>query len=394
VADNSNPSGSPSTSQFENTGIVGRYEYVNTGKSVTSGSLTERYNAFDPLNRGVGANASGGYPELATGVYAAFPAMTPKYARHPSHTTAGRLHSLARMYIPVGSPQAKDQILAALKRRKDTQLAEVADRLLGESSGSENTGKGYIDFILQGVSQSLDEKYQVSEVLEDNYAVFFFGQRAPVWSYSGVLMNTYQDDWTMNMLRLYAELGRGSQLAKRGLLLHLRYDSLIVGGCMLNFRWDLAATNELFTSFTFNFLVRSRTILRGSKNVPTKLPDYYDNFYSAQLNREDASYMATITQAAKDAEINEQEAQMPEATSFDDLSRMTPNQQTISIVSDANARRMDEGFVSAQEARGSGPQTLSASDQDLLDSYKETPPSRDAIMLRGKPVSSNSPMAP
>lgn len=176
----------------------------------------------------------------------------------------------------------------------------------------------------------------------------------------------------MNMLRLYAELGRGTQLAKRGLLLHLRYDSLIVGGCMLNFRWDLAATNELFTSFTFNFLVRSRTILRGSKNVPTKLPDYYDNFYNTQLNREDASYMATITQAAKDAEINEQEAQMPEATSFDDLSRMTP----------------------AQAARRSGPQTLSASDQDLLDSYKETPPSRDAIMLRGKPVSSNSPMAP
>jgi hypothetical protein len=313
--------------------------------------------------------------------------MTPKYARHPSYKTQGQLSGLARMYIPVGSPKAVERIVKGFEGRGDPQLAAVARQLLGQSAGKESTGKGYLDFVLQGVSQSLDEKYQVSEVLEDNYVVFFFGQRAPVWSFSGALMNTYQDDWTMNMLRLYSELGRGSQLAKRGLLLHIRYDSLIIGGCMLNFRWDLSSSNELFTAFSFNFLVRSRTILRGSKNVPTKLPDYYGNFYDTQLNRADAAYMATITQAEKDDNVNDQEAQMPEATSFDELSKMTPVQQLTSISSDAAAARLEPGYTSAQSSRGSA--ELSDNDQYLLDSYKEKPQLRVSAT-----IPANAPMAP
>jgi hypothetical protein len=241
--------------------------------------------------------------------------MTPKYARHPSNKNAGHLSGLARMYIPVGSPANLTRIIKSLGTR-DPQLVAVAKQLLGASAGKENTGKGYIDFILTGVSQTFSEKYQVSEVLEDNYAVFFFGQRAPIWSFSGSLMNTYQDDWTMNMLRLYSELGRGSQLAKRGLLLHVRYDSLIVAGGMINFQWDLSATNELYTAFSFQFLVRSRTILRGSRSLPTNLPDYYASFYDTQLNQKSASYLAAISQSEREALLNEETAQSPEGTSY------------------------------------------------------------------------------
>ena len=385
MADNANQSGSPNISQFENQGIVGRYEYVNTGGRLTTGShaggtSTEIYNAYDPRQRGVGANVACGYPAQATGIYSAFPMMSPKYVRHPLRKTAGQMSGLARMYIPVGGPKAVERIINNFERRGDPQLVAVARQLLGESAGKENTGKGYLDFILQGVSQSLDEKYQVSEVLEDNYAVFFFGQRAPIWSFSGSLMNTYQDDWTMNMLRLYSELGRGSQLAKRGLLLHIRYDSLIVGGCMLNFRWDLTSSNELFAPFSFNFLVRSRTILRGSKNIPTKLPDYYANFYDTQLNRADASYMATITQAEKDDEINSQVAQSPEATSVEDLSMMTPEQQLRSISTDAiqdtynpdstlTAEELD--LISGKSSRSTGTQVRPAS--NFSSGLKSTP---------------------
>jgi len=145
VADNTNNSGSPSSTQFEQTGIVGSYEYVNTGKSVTAGNLTDKFLAFDPDKRGVGANSSSGFPALATGVYSAFPMMTPKYARHPTPKTAGQLAGLARMYVPVGSPQAVDRLVNSFKSRGDPQLAELARLLFGESSGNEHTGKGYID---------------------------------------------------------------------------------------------------------------------------------------------------------------------------------------------------------------------------------------------------------
>jgi len=315
---------SSSSSQFENQGIVGRYEYVNTGKRLTPGAnsganastdplSTEGYISFNPDSAGMGANQATGHPADAVGIYSAFPMMTPKYARHPSNKNAGHLSGLARMYIPVGSPANLARIIKSLGKR-DPQLVAVAKQLFGASAGKENTGKGYIDFILTGVSQTFSEKYQVSEVLEDNYAVFFFGQRAPMWSFSGSLMNTYQDDWTMNMLRLYSEFGRGSQLAKRGLLLHIRYDSLIVAGGMVNFQWDLSATNELYTAFSFQFLVRSRTILRGSRSLPTNLPDYYANFYDTQLNQNAAAYLAAMSQSEWEALINEQKEQSPEGT--------------------------------------------------------------------------------
>jgi hypothetical protein len=132
-------------------------------------------------------------------------------------------------------------------------------------------GKGYIDFFLQNAVHSFNEKVQIVETLSDNYVAFFFGHSAPIFQYQGTVMNTFQDDWTMRMFRIFRDLGRGTELARRKFVLRLRYDSMIVNGAMLNFQWSLLAGQEMSCPFSFNLLVKSVQIMYGGLSKPTDL---------------------------------------------------------------------------------------------------------------------------
>jgi len=305
--------------QFENTDTISRFEYVNTGKINTPNNSGVVLNntaiaaiPYDLTKPREGANKAQNFPTDAIGVYSAFPSMSPKYVRHSGARTAGHLGGLARIYVPVSSPVKLANIKKQFANRykENSQMYAVAEQVFGTTAGKES-GAGYLDFVLMSVSQVLDEKYQISEVLEDNYVAFFFGQRAPMWTFSGALMNTYQDDWTMNMWRLYSEIGRGTRLAQRGLLMSIRYDSMIVTGGMTRFQWDLSSSNELFTSFSFQFLMKSITPIRGSKAKPTKLPEAYGSFNDTGLNLSqvpDDSVMPVVSESGADAKVNDQAA--------------------------------------------------------------------------------------
>lgn len=317
MADAKTPT-TPNDVQFANTDIISRYVYVNTGdktlipapdsSAVVGGSVAPMV-PFNTKNLSEGANSRAGLPSNAVGVYSAFPSMSPKYVHHDG-VRAANMGGLARMYIPVDNPEYLKNLLSRFKKKSDKQVAAVAEQLFGlKATGGATVGAGYIDFILTNVSHSLQEKFQISEVLEDNYVAFFFGQRAPLWTFSGALMNTYQDDWTMNMWRLYAEMGRGSQLAKMGLLLYIRYDSVIIGGGMVGFNWELNSTNELYTPFSFQFLVKTMTTIRGSKILPTKMPEMWNEFYNPAMNIRDETYISlrpTISSSEQDLAVSAQ----------------------------------------------------------------------------------------
>jgi hypothetical protein len=153
---------------------------------------------------------------------------------------------------------------------KDTEMVWIANALVGDNV--KQGGAGYIDFFLQRAHHALNDKYQVSETLADNFVAFFFGMQAPVFSYTGVLLNTYQDYWAARMLRIFTELGRGTKLAQRKFVMKLRYDNMIVSGAMVNFEWDLLAENEMACPFNFNLLVTKVDLLFGGATTPTMLP--------------------------------------------------------------------------------------------------------------------------
>jgi len=211
-------------------------------------------------------NAVTGRDVHANGVFGSYPGATPKYARHLLNRKNDNMDTMARMFIQI-PPQEYDRFIKSLG---DTEMQRIAKVLTGDNVNK--GGKGYFDFLLQNVVHSLSERMQVVETLADNYVSFFFGASPPVWQYSGTLYNTYQDDWTMRMFRIYNQLARGTALARRKYLLQIKYDSLLVTGAMTNFSFTLTSGREMATSFNFTLLVKSAVVLYGGLNPPTTLP--------------------------------------------------------------------------------------------------------------------------
>lgn len=216
-------------------------------------------------------NATSNYNRGQNGVFGLHPAMTPKYAVNAGLRDAEYRDSLARMFLSLSgaSTQVKQAYLKSVAGLGDDVLA-LAKVLIGSMTGPHG-GTGFIDFILGQVQEQFQEKYQVSEVLGDNYVAYFFGQAAPVFSYSGYLINSFQDDQRIGMALAYQHLLRGTQCARRGSLLRLRYDSVIVSGTVLNMSQAINAENEVAVPFSFQMLVKEYIIAVKPALATTKV---------------------------------------------------------------------------------------------------------------------------
>jgi hypothetical protein len=197
-------------------------------------------------------------PRPPRGIFAAFPGATPKYARNLGEEEHDFRETMARMFMRV--PKYEDFLK---EYDQNPEMKQIAAVLGGQATDGGGTigGAGYVDFLLQGVQHSFQEKMQVVEVLADDHVAYFFGSSASVFAYSGTLINTKQDDQALNMLRLYAEFGRGSKLASRNTLISLRYDGIFVSGVMTNFTYSLSAETEMAVPFSFNLLVKKLQVL-------------------------------------------------------------------------------------------------------------------------------------
>ena len=182
---------------------------------------------------------------------------TPKYAVNHGPREEQMANTMARMFVRV------DQGEYTLFKNSiaDGHVQNIINRLAGDpqapstrAAGSSNTG--YMDFLLRQVNHSFSEKVQCMETLSDNYVVYYFGQSAPVWAYQGSFINSVQDDQASNFVRLYLEVLRGTQLARRQKVVTLRYDSFTVAGTIESIQWSLESSNELICPFTFTFRVK------------------------------------------------------------------------------------------------------------------------------------------
>ncbi len=197
------------------------------------------------------------------GVFADFPAATPKYRTSPE----GATETMARIMVPFSSDTSRERFIQALPsgdaRELGKALAVTKDMAAGTTLGAGfGDGLGYIDFLLQNVQETYQEKVQVVDVLSDNYIAYFFGQEPPVFAYQGTLLNTYQDDWRAAFSVIYSEILRGTKLVRRRRLMTLTYDNVAVTGTMINMSQTLTADMEMASSFTFNMLVKRYDIYR------------------------------------------------------------------------------------------------------------------------------------
>src|SRR5512136_2286821 len=201
----------------------------------------------------------------SSGVFANQPGSTPKYAINQGQRDAEHRETLARLFVQI-SEKERDQFVRSVPP-ESRMLAEV---LCGTGVGASG-GTGFVDFLLTQAVEPFQEKVQVVETLSDNFVVYLFGQAAPQFQYSGVLLNTYQDDQRVWMMRLYRDILRGTQLARRRKLVRLRYDSVIVTGVLIAHQQALTGDQENSAQFSFTMIPTQYTIFTPNLAFPTKL---------------------------------------------------------------------------------------------------------------------------
>lgn len=134
-----------------------------------------------------------------------------------------------------------------------------------EESGSDSNRRGFLsgsaayslrysNFLLSGVQESRQEKYQVMETFGAPY-IFFFGERPRLYQYSGILLNSLDFQWRSEFWANYDEVLRGTRLVERQARIVLTYDDLVVEGYALQATASEDAQNPQMVQFTFQLFV-------------------------------------------------------------------------------------------------------------------------------------------
>lgn len=226
---------------------------------------------------------------------------TPKYGINDGFRADLFRNTLARMFIRVDASEmplflgsiADEHTRNKLARRiagdptpvetPSTNTTPVTPSSTDASTRRRHTAatNGYLDFLIQQVQMPLQEKVQVTETLSDNYVAYAFGQAPPMWQFQGTLINTVQDDQASNMFRLYTQILRATQMARRQKSLSISFDSYIVSGIITNINLSLSSNNELMVPFAFQLLVKRVFITNYTRGwVPTQA----STPFSADLN--------------------------------------------------------------------------------------------------------------
>jgi len=186
------------------------------------------------------------------GVYAKNPATTPKY--HTGNADVTKEY-MARLFIPFATEGARGLFIRTVPDEAKALADHLAVSDLSRFSEA-GFGLGYIDFLLQSASEQFNEKVQVVDAVGDNYIAYYLGHNPPVFQYSGMLLNSYQDNWRTAFTVLYNDVLRGTMLARRKLVVVLAYDDIMVTGSLNNLSQLLTADFELAASFNFSMLVK------------------------------------------------------------------------------------------------------------------------------------------
>jgi len=199
------------------------------------------------------------------GVFAKNPGGTPKYAINEGQRDAEYRETMARLFIQMSEKERESFVQSVPPETRP--LAQV---LCGVGTGATG-GTGFVDFILNQAIEPFQEKVQVVETLSDNFVIYTFGQAAPTFQYSGVLYNTYQDDQRVWMTRLYRDILRATQLARRRKLVRIRYDSVIVSGVFTGMQQSVSGEAADYASFSLTMIPTQYVIFSPEVGVATKL---------------------------------------------------------------------------------------------------------------------------
>jgi len=168
-----------------------------------------------------------------------------------------------RQYQVISKSTLEDADLNVAKIRLVTTLP-------GKEIPEEMRGKAYVGFILTGVQESHSEKVEVVNLPGDTFASYFYGAAPRQFNFSGILLNTDQDQWRDSFEEIYEKYLRGSVSSRNFSIVQVSYNGRVVSGWLTNLTQQLNSDNDHYANFSFSVLVSRIDMVGGSK----KFSDY------------------------------------------------------------------------------------------------------------------------
>ena len=123
----------------------------------------------------------------------------------------------------------------------------------------------YSKFIINGVQEAHIERSQIVETFGDFY-VFFYGERPPVYNFTGTLINTRNANWVTDWNFMYDNFLRGTKCVEQKARAIVTYGGRQIDGLMLDTSNTTVAATEGGVSFQFRMVVTSRKYLGFSED--------------------------------------------------------------------------------------------------------------------------------
>jgi hypothetical protein len=167
--------------------------------------------------------------------------------RRPTNGIVLKDDTFATIQVLKGDGSSITSLYDAGSRRKDAKQQVL------EYNGKRTTDI-YSNFFLQSISESREEKQQIMETFGESY-IFFFGQRARVMQFQGVLVNTWDFNWEAEWWANYDEFLRGTKCVENNARLYIQFDNTLVGGYIINSQSQKIAEQRNTVQFSFSLFV-------------------------------------------------------------------------------------------------------------------------------------------
>lgn len=131
----------------------------------------------------------------------------------------------------------------------DGAISKMAD------PGGKSTS-GYDSFLLTGVQCAMSEKVQITEVFGDNEVIYYFGRQPLIFNFSGILIDSPDNSWFAQWVKLFNDFMRGTQLARNYELIKIVLPNMEVTGSISSFSYSQDASRDTDIPFTFQFIAK------------------------------------------------------------------------------------------------------------------------------------------
>lgn len=131
------------------------------------------------------------------------------------------------------------------------------------------TGKGYASFLLTDVNCALEEKLQIVEVFGDAEVSYYFGRQPIMFNFSGVLIDSVDNNWFVEWMEMYSHVMRGTELARNYELLQIVLPNMSIKGSITRTSWSQNSARDVDIPFQFTFMAKEITPIKTlSPNKP------------------------------------------------------------------------------------------------------------------------------